>query len=160
MTTRKIITTCGAVLVAAGALTGAAALSAVPSSGAGTPVNIVSHDKLTAMPKPTVLIDTGVVSGTPVGSGTIELTYVLRPRQNSAATTFTIRNGKGTVSGACDSTYSTSNAQILMSGTCTLLRGTRAYKGISSTPLQVTADHNLITLKVLVTMQGRASYAR
>lgn len=160
MRARTRVTAGALALIAAGAVAGPSALSAVPSSGAGTSVNIVSHDKLTAMPKPNVLIDTGTVSGTPVGSGLIELTYVLRPRQNMAATTFTIRNGKGTVSGACESTYSASNAQILMTGACTLLRGTRAYKGITSTPLAFTADHNLITLKVLVTMRGRASYTK
>ena len=95
-----------------------------------------------------------------MGSGTIELTYLLQPRQSMAKTTFTIRNGKGSVSGACASTYTTSAAQILMTGGCRILRGTGSYKGISSTPLQFTADHNLITLKVLVTMQGRASYSK
>lgn len=160
MTSRSAIFACALALVAGGAVATASGRPVMPMPGPGVSVNIVSHDKLTAMPKPTVLVDTGVVSGSPVGRGTIELNYLLQPRQGMAKTTFTIRNAKGSVSGACASTYTTSAAQILMTGSCTITRGSRAYKGITSTPLQFNADHNLITLKVLVTMQGRASYSK
>jgi len=160
MTSRSAICACALALVAGGAVATASGRPVMPMQGPGVSVNIVSHDKLTAMPKPTVLIDTGVVSGSPVGGGTIELTYLLQPRKSMAKTTFTIRNGKGSVRGACASTYTTSAAQILMTGACRIVRGTGAYTGITSTPLQFNADHNLITLKVLVTMQGRASYSK
>ena len=161
MRSRAVVATAALALMASAAtMASGVGIGGVPATGSGVSVNIVSHDKLTAMPKPTLLIDTGVVSGSPVGSGTIELTYLLQPRQSMAKTTFTIRNGKGSVSGACASTYTTSAAQILMTGACRIVRGTGSYKGISSTPLQFTADHNLITLKVLVTMQGRASYSK
>lgn len=160
MISRRAITAGVAALAIGGVAVAASGLSAVPSSGSGVAVNITSHDKLTAMPKPTVLVDTGVVQGSPVGSGSIELTYLLQPKKREAKTTFTIRNAKGSVDGVCGSTYTTSSAQILMTGSCTLVRGTGAYRGITSTPLQFNADHNLITLKVLVTMQGRASYTK
>ena len=57
----------------------------VPAKGAG--VIIVGKTHLASVTSPTVLNDEGTVQGSPIGSGTIKLTYTLHPKAGVAETT-------------------------------------------------------------------------
>jgi hypothetical protein len=142
-----------AILAAAATLAIAVpAASAAPVAQSG--VVIGANMALTGEPAPNQLYDTGTFTGRPFGSGTIEATYTFAPRKQVSKVDFTLTNDKGTVTGVAYTTYSRTTALISVNGPAMITSGTGAYAGIRSGALQFSALHNLITLKVKVSLVG------
>ena len=147
----------------------AAALVALAAAGTGslgaaparTPtaagVHITGKTALEKVQSPTVLVDTGTVSGSPVGSGSIRLVYTLHPKTGVATTTFTIANAKGTVSGTATSRYAVTRLHITFTGKASITRGTRAYAGIRGRPLAFDAIHSVTGKRERIALTGRAT---
>lgn len=90
-----------------------------------------------------VLVDTGTVTGTPYGAGTVTLTYTLHPRLGFAETAFTITAPTGTVSGRAISRYNVGNVSISFTGAGQITGGTGAFAGATSGVLQFNALHSI-----------------
>ena len=148
-------------LAAAAVLAVAATAAALTASAAPAPtavgVRITGTTALKKVQSPTVLVDTGTVSGSPVGSGSIRLVYTLRPSTGIASTTFTIANAKGTVSGTATSRYSVTRLHITFTGVGSITRGTRAYAGIRGRPLAFDAIHSVTGKRERIALTGRAT---
>jgi len=123
-----------------------------PAKGAG--VIIVGKTQLATVTSPTVLNDEGTVQGSPIGSGTIKLTYTLHPKAGVAETTFTITNSLGTVSGLAASTYAQTRLHLTFSGAGMLTAGTGAYATITSGLLQFNAIHSITGKKEAIALTG------
>jgi hypothetical protein len=133
------------------ASTGSSAPTA-PAKGAG--VIILGKTHLASVTSPTVLNDEGTVKGSPIGSGTIKLTYTLHPKAGVAETTFTITNSLGTVSGLAVSTYAQTRLHLTFSGAGMLTAGTGAYATITSGLLQFNAIHSITGKKEAIALIG------
>ncbi len=120
-------------------------------------MRIAGTTSLEKAQSPTVLVDTGTVSGSPVGSGSIRLVYTLRPETGVATTTFTIANARGTVSGTATSRYAVTRVHITFTGVGSITRGTRAYAGIRGRPLAFDAIHSLTGKRERIALTGRAT---
>ncbi len=131
--------------------TGSSAPTA-PAKGAG--VIILGKTHLASVTSPTVLNDEGNVQGSPIGSGTIKLTYTLHPKAGVAETTFTITNSLGTVSGLAVSTYAQTRLHLTFSGAGMLTAGTGAYATITSGLLQFNAIHSITGKKEAIALIG------
>ena len=123
-----------------------------PAKGAG--VIIVGKTQLASVTSPRVLNDEGTVQGSPIGSGTIKLTYTLHPKAGVAETTFTITNSLGTVSGLAASTYAQPRLHLTFSGAGMLTAGTGAYANITSGLLQFNAVHSITGKKEAIALVG------
>ena len=123
-----------------------------PTKGAG--VIILGKTHLASVTSPTVLNDEGNVQGSPIGSGTIKLTYTLHPKAGVAETTFTITNSLGTVSGLAVSTYAQTRLHLTFSGAGMLTAGTGAYATITSGLLQFNAIHSITGKKEAIALIG------
>ncbi len=123
-----------------------------PTKGAG--VIILGKTHLASVTSPTVLNDEGTVQGSPIGSGTITLTYTLHPKAGVAETTFTITNSLGTVSGLAASTYAQTRLHLTFSGAGMLTAGTGAYASITSGLLQFNAVHSITGKKEVIALIG------
>lgn len=123
-----------------------------PAKGAG--VIIVGKTHLASITSPTVLNDEGTVKGSPIGSGTIKLTYTLHPKAGVAETTFTITNSLGTVSGLAASTYAQTRLHLTFTGVGMLTGGTGAYATITSGLLQFNAVHSITGKKEVIAFVG------
>jgi len=123
-----------------------------PTKGAG--VIILGKTHLATVTSPTVLNDEGTVQGSPIGSGTIKLTYTLHPKAGVAETTFTITNSLGTVSGLAASTYAQTRLHLTFSGAGMLTAGTGAYATITSGLLQFNAIHSITGKKEAIALIG------
>lgn len=123
-----------------------------PTKGAG--VVIVGKTHLATVTSPTVLNDEGTVQGSPIGAGTIKLTYTLHPKAGVAETTFTITNSLGTVSGLAASTYAQTRLHLTFSGAGMLTAGTGAYATITSGLLQFNAIHSITGKKEAIALIG------
>jgi len=131
--------------------TGSSAPTA-PTKGAG--VIILGKTHLASVTSPTVLNDEGNVQGSPIGAGTIKLTYTLHPKAGVAETTFTITNSLGTVSGLAASTYAQTRLHLTFSGAGMLTAGTGAYATITSGLLQFNAIHSITGKKEAIALTG------
>ena len=131
--------------------TGSSAPTA-PTKGAG--VIILGKTHLASVTSPTVLNDEGNVQGSPIGAGTIKLTYTLHPKAGVAETTFTITNSLGTVSGLAASTYAQTRLHLTFSGAGMLTAGTGAYATITSGLLQFNAIHSITGKKEAIALIG------
>ncbi len=131
--------------------TGSSAPTA-PTKGAG--VIILGKTHLASVTSPTVLNDEGNVQGSPIGAGTIKLTYTLHPKAGVAETTFTITNSLGTVSGLAASTYAQTRLHLTFSGAGMLTAGTGAYANITSGLLQFNAVHSITGKKEAIALVG------
>jgi hypothetical protein len=100
----------------------------------------------------------GTISGTPFGTGTIELTVQLDLVYRTATGTFEIRNNKGTVSGTLDGTIVGLNRVIDFYGTAELTGGTRRYKRISGTGLEVHTRNTLDDPNGTIELSGFVTY--
>ncbi len=123
-----------------------------PTKGAG--VIIVGKTHLATVTSPTVLNDEGTVQGSPIGAGTIKLTYTLHPKAGVAETTFTITNSLGTVSGLAASTYAQTRLHLTFSGAGMLTAGTGAYATITSGLLEFNAIHSITGKKEAIAFVG------
>jgi hypothetical protein len=123
-----------------------------PAKGSG--VIILGKTHLVNLTSPTVLNDEGNVEGSPIGSGTIKLTYTLHPKAGVAETTFTITNSLGTVSGLAASTYSQTRLHLTFTGAGMLTAGTGAYATITSGLLQFNAIHSITGKKEAIALIG------
>lgn len=123
-----------------------------PTKGAG--VIIVGKTHLASITSPTVLNDEGTVQGSPIGSGTIKLTYTLHPKFGVAETTFTITNSLGTVSGLAASKYAQTRLHLTFSGAGILTAGTGAYATITSGLLEFNAIHSITGKKEAIALTG------
>lgn len=123
-----------------------------PTKGAG--VIILGKTHLASVTSPTVLNDEGTVQGSPIGSGTIKLTYTLHPKAGVAETTFTITNSLGTVSGLAVSTYAQTRLHLTFTGAGMLTAGTGAYATITSGLLQFNAVHSITGKKEVIAFVG------
>ena len=136
----------------------AALLLAVPAAGAApvatSGVAIGANMALTDEPAPNQLYDTGTFKGAPFGSGTITATYTFLPRKQVARVDFTLTNASGTVTGVALTTYARTAVLISVNGPAMITGGTGAYAGITSGPLEFSALHNLVTLKVKLSLIG------
>ena len=132
--------------------TGGLMQATAPTKGAG--VIIVGKTHLASVTSPTVLNDEGTVQGSPIGSGTIKLTYTLHPKAGVAETTFTITNSLGTVSGLAASTYAQTRLHLTFSGAGMLTAGTGAYATITSGLLQFNAIHSITGKKEAIALTG------
>lgn len=135
----------------------AATLTAAPKAPTAVGVHITGKTSLNKVQSPTVLIDTGTVSGSPVGSGRIRLVYTLHPETGVASTTFTIANAKGTVSGTATSRYAVTRVHITFTGAGAITRGTGAYAGIRGRPLAFDAIHSVTGKREAIALTGRAT---
>ena len=142
------------VLAAAGAFTVTLAATAGP---AAVGVQLSGRTALAKAESPTVLIDRGTISGSPVGTGRITLVYRLRPREGVASTTFTIVNARGTVTGQARSTYVVTRLHLTFTGAGSLIGGTGAYRGIRGRPLAFDAVHSITGRREAVVLSGRAT---
>ena len=122
------------------------------AKGAG--VIIVGKTHLASITSPTVLNDEGTVKGSPIGSGTIKLTYTLHPKAGVAETTFTITNSLGTVSGLAASTYAQTRLHLTFTGVGILTAGTGAYTTITSGLLQFNAVHSITGKREVIAFVG------
>lgn len=123
-----------------------------PTKGAG--VIILGKTHLASVTSPTVLNDEGTVKGSPIGSGTIKLTYTLHPKAGVAETTFTITNSLGTISGLAASTYAQTRLRLTFSGAGMLTAGTGAYAAITSGLLEFNAVHSITGKKEAIAFIG------
>lgn len=137
-----------------------AAALAAPTAPTAVGVAITGKTSLATVQSPTVLIDTGTVQGSPVGSGNITLTYRLLPNRGVAVTTFTITNANGTVTGRCQSDYAVTRLHITFTGAAQITGGTGAYAGIRGRPLQFNAIHSITGKKEAIALTGRATTRR
>lgn len=135
----------------------AATLTAAPKPITAVGVHITGKTSLDKAQSPTVLVDTGTVSGSPVASGRIRLVYTLHPETGVATTTFTIVNAKGTVTGTATSRYAVTRVHITFTGAGALTRGTGAYAGIRGKPLAFDAIHSITGKKEAIALTGRAT---
>ena len=135
----------------------AATLTAAQKPVTPVGVKITGKTSLNKVQSPTVLIDTGTVSGSPVGSGNIRLVYTLHPETGVANTTFTIANAKGTVVGTATSRYAVTRVHITFTGAGSITRGTGAYTGIRGKPLAFDAIHSITGKKEAIALTGRAT---
>jgi hypothetical protein len=103
-------------------------------------------------------IQQGTVSGTPFGTGTIELTVKLDLVYRTATGTFRIRNNKGTVMGTLDGTIVGLNREIDFDGTADFTGGTGRYKRISGTGLEAHAHWTLDSPNGTLSLKGFATY--
>ena len=131
---------------------------AIPSQALAAPVavSLAGKTHLASVSSPFVLNDIGTIKGSPIGSGTIALTYTLRPKLGTALTTFTITNARGTVSGKAVSSYAVTRLRITFSGAAKLTGGTAAYAGITSGPLEFNAVHSVTGKREAIKLAGRA----
>jgi hypothetical protein len=137
------------------------ALPATALAGSGGPAAVGVHlPGLTALVKvesATVLLDRGTITGSPIGSGRISLTYTLHPSAGLAVTTFTIVNARGTVTGRARSSYDVTRLHITFTGVGSLTGGTGAYAGLRARRLQFDALHSIVGKKAAVALIGRAT---
>lgn len=131
---------------------------AIPTLALAAPVavSLVGKTQLASVSSPLVLNDTGTIKGSPIGSGTIALTYTLHPKSGIAVTTFTITNARGTVSGKAVSSYAVTRLHISFSGAAKLTGGTAAYAGITSGRLEFNAIHSVTGKREAIRFAGRA----
>jgi hypothetical protein len=148
-------------LAATAILAVAASAAALTATAAPAPravgVHITGSTSLEKVQSPTVLVDRGTVSGSPVGSGNIRLVYTLHPETGVATTTFTIANARGTVSGTATSRYAVTRVHITFTGAGSITRGTRAYAGIRGRPLAFDAIHSITGKREKIALTGRAT---
>lgn len=135
------------------------AVSATAAAPVRTPVgvHIDGRTSLERVVSPTVLVDRGTVTGSPVGSARIRLVYHLRPKAGIATTTFTMVNARGTVSGRITSRYAVTAPVITFTGAGTITGGTGAYRGIQGGPLAFEAVHSVTGRREVVSLTGRAT---
>ena len=158
MATTRTPPAAAAVILALAALgASATALTAAPGPPTAVGVHITGRTSLAKVQSATVLIDTGTISGSPVGSGRIRLVYTLHPETGVAATTFTIVNAAGTVSGTAQSRYSVTRVHLTFTGVGALTRGTGRYAGIRARPLAFDAIHSITGAKEAIALTGRAT---
>lgn len=145
-------------VVGAAALAAAAAASAT-AAPARTPVgvHITGRTSLERVVSPTVLVDRGTVTGSPVGSARIRLVYHLRPQKGIATTTFTMVNARGTVTGRLTSRYAVTAPVITFTGAGAITGGTGAYAGIRGRPLAFEAVHSVTGRREAIALTGRAT---
>jgi hypothetical protein len=124
----------------------------IPASG--SVIAIVGKTQLDRAESPLVLVDTGTVTGTPYGAGTIELTYTLHPQSGTAETAFTITTATGTVTGAAVSRYAMRTASISFSGIGMITGGTGAFAGAASGVLQFNALHSITGKREVIQFVG------
>ncbi len=134
-----------------------AATPAAPARPTVVGVHLVGRTALAKVESKTVLIDSGTITGSPIGSGRITLVYTLRPGAGIASTTFEIVNAQGTVTGRAVSSYSVTRLHITFTGTGSLTGGTGAYEGIRGRPLEFDAIHSVTGRKEAVSLTGRAT---
>jgi hypothetical protein len=134
-----------------------AATSAAPARSTAVGVHLSGRTALAKVVSPTVLVDRGTISGSPIGSGRITLVYRLRPGVGTASTTFRIVNARGTVTGTARSRYAVTRLHITFTGAGSLTRGTGAYTGIRGRPLAFDALHSITGRKEAVVLTGRAT---
>jgi hypothetical protein len=135
----------------------AAAGFGAPAGPTAVGVHLAGRTALAKVESPTVLVDRGTITGSPVGSGRITLVYTLHPATGIATTTFTIVNARGTVTGAARSSYEVTRVHITFTGTGSLTRGTGAYAGIRGRLLEFGALHSVTGRREAVTLTGRAT---
>jgi hypothetical protein len=100
--------------------------------------------------------DSGKVSGTPFGKGSIDILVQLSGGR--ATGTFRLTFPKGSVSGTVDMPFTISGGEIDFRGTARFTAGTGAYRGITSGKLQA-HDHNTLDgQNGVVTVTGSAKY--
>lgn len=100
----------------------------------------------------------GTISGTPFGTGKIELTVQLDLVYRTATGTFRIRDNKGTVLGTVDGTIVGLNRQIDFYGTAELTGGTGRYKRVSGTGLEVHTHNTLDDPNGTIELRGFVTY--
>ena len=132
-------------------------LLAATARPAAVGVQLSGRTALAKAESPTVLIDRGTVTGSPVGSGRITLVYRLRPREGVASTTFRIVNARGTVTGRAQSRYVVTRLHLTFTGVGSLTGGTGAYEGIRGRPLAFDAVHSITGRREAVILRGRAT---
>lgn len=120
-------------------------------------VGITGRTSLERVVSPTVLVDRGTVSGSPIGSGRVWLVYRLDPVSGVASTTFKIANRRGTVHGTASSHYSVTRLHITFTGRGAITRGTGAYAGIRGRPLAFGAIHSITGKREAISLKGRAT---
>ena len=133
------------------------ATSAAPARTTAVGVQLSGRTALAKVQSPTVLIDRGTISGSPIGSGRITLVYRLRPVRGLASITFTIANARGTVTGQAQSRYAVTRLHLTFTGAGSFRGGTGAYKGIRGRPLAFDAVHSVTGRKEAVVLTGRAT---
>ncbi len=143
------------VLASAATLAAPPAATSAPRTAVG--VHLAARTSLAQIVRPTVLVDRGTISGSPVGSGRITLVYRLRPATGIATVAFSITSARGTIRGLARTDYAASRARIVFTGTASFTRGTRAYAGIRGRPLAFSAVHSIIGLRAAVALRGRAT---
>ena len=120
----------------------------------------VSVDGKTKMIKtpitPGTIEDHGTVTGTPFGSGKLEVVVTLA--NGKATGSFRMLFAKGSVTGTLDMPFTIEGGEIDFRGTARLIAGTGAYRGITSGALGV-HDHNTLDgQNGVVTLTGFARY--
>lgn len=130
-----------------------------PARSSAVGVHIAGRTALAKVESPTVLIDRGTVTGSPVGSGRITLVYTLHPGAGLASTKFTIVNARGTVTGTARSTYIVSRLHLTFTGMGSVTRGTGAYAGLRSRLLEFGAIHSITGRREAIALTGRATRA-
>lgn len=137
-----------------------ATLSAPQRSPTAVGVDLTGRTSLARVQSPTVLVDRGTVTGSPVGSGNITLVYRLRPVPGTASVKFRIVNARGAVTGRATSSYAVTRLHITFTGAAHLTGGTRAYAGIRGRPLRFDAIHSITGRREAIAMTGRATLPR
>jgi hypothetical protein len=100
--------------------------------------------------------DSGKVSGTPFGKGTIDILVQLSG--GKATGTFRMTFAKGSISGTVDMPFTVTGGEIDFRGTARITSGTGAYRGITSGKLQA-HDHNTLDgQNGVVSVTGFAKY--
>ena len=98
-------------------------------------------------PAPGVIEDAGTISGTPFGSGTVEIE--VRFTSGSAATgSFEIDTRRGSAFGTVAMTYAITGDEIAFTGTATFSGGTGEFRGIKGTVERNRPQHPGRTIRV------------
>lgn len=135
----------------------ATATTAAPARTTAVGVQLSGRTALVKVLSPTVLIDRGTITGSPIGSGRITLIYTLRPVKGLASTDFQIVTARGTVTGQAQSSYAVTRLHLTFTGAGSFTGGTGAYKGIRGRPLAFDAVHSITGRKEAVVLTGRAT---
>jgi arylsulfatase A-like enzyme len=82
-----------------------------------------------------VVLDHGTISGVPIGTSELTLEWTLQPSTQTAAATFAIISGAGSIDGTAQTSYVVDGDQITFTGTADLTRGTGTFQGIEGAGL-------------------------
>ena len=108
----------------------------------------------------TTFLDTGKLTGTPTGKGSIALTYTLKPANSTATVKIVINSSIGIIYGQASLKYTVSKDtnNITFNGTAQFISGTGAFRDIKASGLKFVDTNTLNGANGRVTITGNAFF--